>query len=652
MNGSDPSAEEPIRSKIYRFGPYRLDASKRKLYRDENDPIPLKSKVFDTLLYLVRNQQRVIEKDELMREIWSGTIVEENNLNKNISVLRRLLGETKDEHRFIVTIPGRGYQFVAEVCESDEGGEPVRSAAMPAESKGATSGDDAELPKSAAGVREPSSARGSRLYLVALAAAVSLAAVLAWMYWWREDRAPVPGPIRIIAVLPFQSLVPEARDEAMELGMADALINKISSSEEIVVRPLSSVRRYGFPERDALAAGRELGADAVLEGTIQTSDQRTRIAARLIRTVDGKQIWTARFDEQVGHLFDVQDSISERVLAALTVKLGSDAQRRLRKRQTENVEAYQLYMTGRFHQSTLVLPQATRSAELYRRAIALDPDYALAYVGLSDAYRIFALSGDVDPRIALKDASDAAARAIELDPHLAESQVASGMVSFWYEWNWRAAEEKYRLALELDPHHPPAYVLAGHLFSSLGRGEAAIALGKRARELDPLSLIVNSAEAQFLFYARRHDDALARLDRVLELEPDFWHAHLVRSLIFADRKMFSEALASGERASRASGGNSQALAARGYALAGAGDLDAAREVLGQLQAQAATRHVPPYSLATIHNAIGQSEEALDLLERGFRERDPLMVFIGIDRRWSNLRGHPRFEELLRRMQLD
>jgi len=647
MTTPDAGGEKRSQSARYRFGGFELDATRRTLSTLDGEAIALTSRVFDTLLYLVRHHHRVISKDELMREIWPDTLVEENNLNKNISILRRLLGETKDEHRFIVTIAGRGYEFVADVERL--GNEEPES--LP---KNSAATDPATPdPRAVATVSEaPSPGRTTmRTRLLALLAALLVGLGLAPVLW-RVGTRPADAPMRTLAVLPFQSLAANERDEALELGMADALINEISATEGIIVRPLSSVRRYHRPDRDPIEAGREVGADLVLDGTIQSSGGRTRVTARLVRASDGRQIWTSSFDEETGHLFDLQDSISERAVTALTATLGGDARRRSRKRGTENIEAYQLYMKGRFHQSKLVLPEARKSAALFRQAIELDPDYALAHVGLADAYRSFALSGNAEPQDALARASDAAARALAIDPDLAETQVASGMVLFWYDWDWAEAERRYRRALQLDPNHPAAYVLGAHLSSTLGRGDEAVARGRRARELDPLSLIANSAEAQFLFFAGRSDEALARLDRTFELDPDFWHAHLVRALVLIRKEMYPEAVISAGRAARVSGGNTQALAAQGWALAKAGEVAAARRMLARLHEEATRRHVPASNLAMLHHAVGESDEALTWLERGVAERDPMMVFVGVDRRWDTLRNHPRFQRVLERMRLE
>jgi serine/threonine-protein kinase len=602
----------------------------------------------------------VIEKDELMREIWADTIVEENNLNKNISILRRILGENKNEHRFIVTIPGRGYKFVAEVREMSEVQSLVESEISASEFQNESESQDNSAPEiwnlepETNQNRRPKTKdqKPNRFQFVALAVLIIFSIGTIGFYLWHGSEKSVDLPIKTVAVLPFKPLVLENRNEALELGMADTLINKISSSEEIIVRPLGSVRRFNKLEQDVLQAGRELGVDSVLEGTIQTSGERIRIAARLVRTGDGKQLWTETFDENFTDIFAVQDSISQKVLAALTLKLSGEAQKRLTKHDTENVEAYQLYMKGRFHASRLILPEAKKGIEYFNQAIALDPNYALAYVGIAQAYTGFSLSGDVPANDAMPKAKTAALRAIELDANLPESQVAVGFLAFWYDWNWSEAEKKYQRALELDPNNASAHYFFAHLNSNLGRHAEALTMAKRARELDPLSLLTNSVEGQFLFYAGRGDEAIARYNKTLEIEPNFWIAHNGLGRVYIRQKRYDEAIAALTKAKEFSGASTEPVTQLGYALAKSGRRDETRATLEELKAFAAENFVPAYNFAMIYNGLDEKEEALNYLEKSFQEREAQMAFIKIDTRWDWLRAEPRFVEIIKQMNFE
>jgi len=639
---------------IYEFGDFRLDAAKRLLLKDAREIVPLMPKAFDTLLYLVRHSGKVIEKDELMREIWADTIVEENNLTQNISILRRVFGEKPGEHRFIATVPGHGYKFVADVQVLSLAESAISTAEFQKESPNETEPEIRNLKPETNQDQRPKTKnqKPNRFQFIALAALIIFSIGTIGFYLWRGGEKSADAPVKSIAVLPFKPLVLENRNEALEIGMADTLINELSSSEELVVRPLGSVRRYDDLEQDVLQAGRELGVDSVLEGTIQTAGERIRIAARLVRTSDGKQLWTETFDEKFTDIFAVQDSISNKVLSALILKLGGEAQKRLTKRGTENVEAYQLYMKGRFHASRLILPEVKKGIEYFNQAIALDPNYVLAYVGIAQAYTGFSLSGDVPANDAMPKGKAAALKAMELDPNLPEAQVAVGLFAFWYDWDWREAERKYQRALELDPNNAAANYFYAHLNSNLGRHAEALTLAKRARQLDPLSLITNSAEGQFLFYAGQSDEAVSRLNKTLELEQNFWHPHLVLSGIHAEKQKFAEAVGEAERAAQISGGNSSAVAAKGYALAKSGNSTEARTVLAELQKLSAERHVLAYNFAIIHNALGETETALNYLEKAYSEKNVLMVFLKVDPKWNNLRSEPRFIALAKQMNFE
>lgn len=667
-----------LQPQIYEFGEFRIDAAKRLILRNTDEIIPLTPKIFDTLLYLVENNGKVIEKDELMREIWTDTIVEENNLNKNISVLRGVLGEKPGEHRFIVTVPGRGYKFVADVAKVEEK-RRKREWEMSEEDSASADGLDLSEPPALAGGssaaenspqtntdeyrlrtedRKPKTENqfaqtkgqrtknknSNRLWLAAIVGASIIS--LSWLgfYGWRSGEKSVVASIKTIAVLPFKSLGAETRNEALELGMADTLIAKLGG-DEIIVRPLGSVSRYAALNQDSLNAGRELGVETVLDGTIQTADNRIRISATLFRTSDGKQLWTGQFDEKYTDIFAVQDSISERVAAALKIRLGN----RKKKRPTENAEAYQLYMKGRFYLLKGIGSETEKSFSYFEQAIALDANYALAYTGLSDAYRGQSVGGEMPAGEMMPKAKAAALRAIELDDTLAEAHANLGHIYFWYEWNWNAAELQHQRALELDPNSVDALQFYAHLLSCLGRHTEALAKIKRAREIDPLNLRVGAIEGMLLLHAGQTDEAVSRLQKTLELNPNHRIALMMAARAYIEKGMFAEAVAATDKAREISSANSEPIAYGTYALAKSSKLTEARTTLDELLKSSATRHVPPYSIALIYNALGESEKALDYLEKAFTEKDVRMVWLKVEPKWNNLRNEPRFIELMRRM---
>ena len=567
--------DEP-QTRIYEFGEFRLDAVKRLLLKGGEISL-LMPKAFDTLLYLVQNGGRVIDKDELMREVWTDTIVEENNLSQNISILRRVLGEKKSEHRFIVTVPGKGFKFVAEVRAVSE------------------SASDA--------------------------------------------------PIKTIAVLPFKPLVAENRNEALELGMADTLIAKLGG-EEIVVRPFSAVRHYAsIGQEDCSLAARQLGVQAVLEGTIQTAGDRIRVSARLVCGDAGKQLWAGQFDEKFDDIFAVQDLISERVAAALHIRLTGEN----KTRSMENVEAYQFYVKGRVHTEMLLLPELRKAIGYFERAIALDPNYALAYVGLAESYLRLSLVNNIPADEAMPQAKAAALRATEIAPLNADTFSTLAWIVFWYDRDWRAAEKYCLRGIKLNPNNPFVRMVHAHLLSNTGRHTEALAEIRRARELDPTSIFNQAIEGQILLFAGKTDEALDTLKILTEAIPNFWLGYLFISRVYNEKQMYDEAIAALAKAGELFPANKESTALRGYSLAKAGKLTEAQAVLDELRQS--SNYVAPYNLAMIHNGLGETETALDYLEKAYSEKNVLMVFLKVEPKWNNLQNEPRFIDLMKRMNL-
>ena len=369
---------------FYEFGPFRVDPQKRLLLGDKG-PVALAPKAYELLLALVENQGRVLDKDGLMRRVWPDQIVEEANLTVNISALRKALGESPNEHRFIVTVPGRGYKFVEGVREvGDEAADP--NSEERTRSRSVIDGEEERRePEQKSPVEAqtaaPPAAPGPRRRTPALTAfAVTLLGVglaVTAFYLWTSGRpkaAAGGAAVRSIAVLPFRPLSAEGRDELLELGMADTLIFRLSAVRGLVVRPVSAVRKYADLNQDPLAAGREQQVDAVLDSTIQAAGGRVRVTARLVRVADGAVLWADRGEQPSGDLFAVQDAIAERLAGSLAPRLTEEERGRLTKRYTENAEAYQLYLKGRYFTEKRTREGITKGIEYFRQAIEKDPD--------------------------------------------------------------------------------------------------------------------------------------------------------------------------------------------------------------------------------------------------------------------------------------
>jgi TolB-like protein/DNA-binding winged helix-turn-helix (wHTH) protein/Tfp pilus assembly protein PilF len=658
-----PSMPSPRR---YEFGDFRVDGRQGRLFRRDGTPVAASPRVVEALVHFAEHPGETLEKGRLMEALWPGVVVEENNLNQLILTVRRALGDDPQDSRYVQTIPRRGFRFVAAVRPW-----PADAATAPATPTGpAEAPASVELPAEPAAASHPGAtptpappARPPwprRLVVAAALAVVALAAVLGGRALLHEraassDRAPAaPAPgVATLAVLPFKPVVAANRDEAFEAGMADSLIARLSTLPGVAVRAFSSVRHYAGVDQDPLAAARELHVDWVVEGTFQRAGDEIRVTARLLRASDGAARWSGTFDERYRSVFDVQDAIADRVARVVAPRLDAAARTRLAASGTHDVDAYQLYLAARA-QSQDVLPTGLRrSVELYRRAIEIDPAYALAYAGLAETYRRLPFGADVPPAEAFEPARAAALRAIELDPSLGEGYAGLGWVKFWYEFDWAGAEAEFRRALDLNPNISEAQLGLGHLLSTLGRTDEGLRHIQRARELDPLSPIANTLEAGYLLGRGRRAEADERLRLALEIAPRFWVAHMTKAGFELTDRRPDLALRSLERAQEYSGGETtQALSLIGARHAANGQRAEAQAILDGLLRRSRERYVPPTSLATVYAALGRNPEALDALERAYDVRDLRLAFMKSDPRWNALRGEPRFAALLARMKLD
>ncbi|MBV9126631.1 MAG: winged helix-turn-helix domain-containing protein, partial [Verrucomicrobia bacterium] len=475
---------------LYEFGDFRLNAASRRLSRRRDGaPVPLTAKACEALLFLVQHSGTVLDKNQLMEAIWPDNVVEENNLNQAISTLRRALGERPGaERRYIVTIPGQGYQFAAEVKTS-----------------------------------------GQLQNAVATSAAKTL------------------------AVLPFKPLVAETRDASLEMGMADTLIARLSSIRDYTVRPLSAVRRYVELEQEPLLAGRELGVAFILDGSIQKSGADVRVTVRLLHVASGEALWAGTFDEKFTDIFSVQDAIAERVVSALALGLNREEKQHLTKRDTQNPEAYQLYLKGRYYWWKTVPEEFRKSRDYFQRAVDADPSYALGYCGLNSFYGYGSAFGMLPPEEGWPRAIKANTRALELDNGLAQAHNDRGAYRMVYYRDWQGAEDEIRYAVELNPNYTETHYLYSFFLVTRRRFDEAIAEAKFALELDPLSLRLHQHLGTSYYYAQRYDEAVKRFQRTLELDADADAVHAALGDTFEQSGLHDLAIAHWEKASRLHG---------------------------------------------------------------------------------------------------
>ncbi|HYP53013.1 MAG TPA: tetratricopeptide repeat protein, partial [Pyrinomonadaceae bacterium] len=406
--------------------------------------------------------------------------------------------------------------------------------------------------------------------------------------------------------------------------------------------------KYTDPDRNPLAAGRELGVDTVLDGYVQRDGDRLRVTVQLVRLRDGATLWAEKFDEKFTDVFAVQDSISERVAEALTVKLTAEEQRLLTKRYTENSEAFQAYIRGRYFWNKRTADGLKKGIEFAQQAIAIDPTYALAYVGLADSYNLLPGHAGLPPADYFPKAKAAALRALEIDPTLAEAYASLGFVSYRFDWDWQTSEQHFRRAVELKPNYPTAHHWYGESLAATGRFDESIAALERAQSLDPLSLPINADLGQTLYFARRYDESARHLLKALEMDENFIRACVIAGAVFTQQGRHAAAVEVLRRAVSLSDGHPLTVSSIAYAEAAAGRADEARRLLEDLRRLAAERYVSHYNQAVVHAGLDEREAALDMLEQAFEHHDVWLVWLKVNPRFDNLRAEPRFTELVRR----
>jgi tetratricopeptide (TPR) repeat protein len=657
---------------FYEFGPFRLDTVKRRLVRD-GEIISLTPKAFDTLLVLIENSGRVVEKDDLMDKVWAGLAVEENNLTQNISALRKALGERRDEPQYILTVSGLGYRFIASVNESWADEEvktdaPIQSG--PVTKEGVHSGrngsgqraSEPQVPINPA-ASAPENFRAARdkrsewrkWALVAFIALIFLAGG-AYLFLRREKKveatAASNSQIHSIAILPFKSLGTEgAGDEYLGLGMADALITKLSSIGQINVRPTNSILKYANSEEDLSTIGRELAVDSVLEGSVQKSGDRLRLTVQMIRVSDGAPLWGDKFDEKYTDIFTVEDRISEEVVQALLPTLTGAQKQQLTKHYTEDTAAYQSYIKGRYFWNKRNDEGLRKAISYFEDAIIEDPNYALAYAGLADAYATLGVVEGVAPEENMPKARSAAMKALELDDGLAEAHASLGYVKHRFEWDWAGAEREFKRAIELNPKYATAHQWYGWYLISLGKFDEALDEFKLAQQLDPLSLYTNLTLGTPYFYSRQYEKAAEQYKRVMEMNPDFWLAHFWLARTYEQAGKYDEALAEYQRMAKLRGENLSEFPVVGYLHALSGKLTEARQILEEALRTAKNHGISSYPIAVLYLGLGEKEKALEWLEKSLKERDPVMVFLKVDQRFDSLHRDPRFLQLIKELGL-
>jgi len=579
-----------VNRKVYEFKGFRLDGAERRLLH-HGRPVRLKTKMFDLLLFLVENRGQLVEKDDLMREIWPDTIVEESNLTVSVSILRKRLGEDRAGREFIETIPRRGYRFVAEVKE------------------------------------------------ISLDATTGI---------YTEETSPRETPIESLAVLPIQNSISDQNVEYLSNGITESIIDSLSQIPELRVLARSTVFRFKETEVNVQEVGKVLDVHAVALVRVIQLGEKLIIRSELVKVSDGSQVWGAQYSPTPADLLEIQGEMAKAISESLKIKLTPPLQKLVTRNYTNNSEAYNLYLRGRYFWTRYTKDWVLKSIEAFKQAIEIDSNYALAYAGMADAY--FRLSNVyLPPREAMPKAKEAALKALEIDENLAEGHSSLGLVTLYYDLDWAAAEREFVKCLELNPDLVLAHQRYGSYLTFLGRFEDAIAHYEHALELDPFSLQINMNLAMSYYLMGQHEMAINHLEKTLELEPDYMPTHFVLGCTYIQKGDLPKAISELQYVYKLDEEAYMALGYMGYAYAVAGQRAEAENLVNILQDISLRKYVSPYSMVMIRLGLEQKEQVLEMLERLYEERNDWLVWLNVSPEFKVLRDEPRFKDLLKRI---
>jgi len=623
---------------IFEFNDFRLDERERHFVRGDKR-IQITDKAFEVLRVLLEHGGGLVTKDEILAEVWSDTFVEENTLDKNISTLRHVFEEHDPGVVYIETVRGRGFRFLPYAANLVCDARPVsvQNGDLPS-AEGREPAPAAEQPPST--VRKPN---GKRWVWLSVAVLLILGLVAFAILRGRTSETHEKG--KRLAVLPLINSTGDQNAEFLSDGITDGVTDDLSRFSGLEVVSRNSAFRFRSDQSDVRKIANALAVDTLVTGDVKRLGDKYVIDIRLIDGKSDAQLWANQYVRSSTDIMTAQSEIAKDIASSLRLDLKPSEIQAAASRGTQNNDAYQLYLLGRYHASKATEDSLKQAIMLYRRALDADPNYALAYAGIAHCSTIMAYSGwTMKSSEAMEQTREAAMRALDLDPNLAAAHASLGWVDYIYLRDWKAAEEEYRKAISLAPNDAEIHGSFGHMLSVEGRSDEAVSEAERSVELDPISLMTNTMYAQALFFAGRSGQAIKQTQKVFEIEPNFWIARNLLGRIDVSERRYSEALTEFEIARAHSGiGSIVPITELGYTRAKMGDRADAEKALEDLRTSG--RYVPFYSYAVIYNGLGDRKQALDNLERSVGEHEADAVFIKVNGRWNEYADDPRFKKI-------
>jgi len=626
-------------TRFYSFGPFCLDAHRLLLLNKDGEALPLAPRFIRTLSLFVQNQGADLSKEYLMDQLWPETAVEENNLTVIISALRKTLGEGPEQHQYIVTIPGKGYRFVAKVTAAAE--QPVKGTAV--------EGDTTviiEVPKPAGEVTAKLSR--FRTWVVVGSAAVMLMSALLG-YWAIQSRTAGASTAHTLAVLPFQSDGFASDDEYLALEMADALVARLRNIRNILVRPTEDVLAYRNSAYDPRDAGRTLKVGTLVLGSVHKSDGNIDINVKLVRVSDASVFWSADFKGEINELLSIQNRIADQIASAVTLTPRLHEKEQVAGQYSQNPEAYQLYLHGEYFLTHKSLSEGeyalNKAVRYFDQATEKDQNFALAYAGLADAYN--KLSWYVSADQSFAKAEVAAKKALALDPNLAAAYRSLAVAIQVYEWDFSGADAAFRRSIELDPNDSVTYRWHADQLLMMGRNQEASEEWRRAQQVDPSSTLHDTL-GHVYFYSRRYRDAFYEMQGKQDIDPDvFWYLAWIYNFQLAELGAIPQ-----HAPTPASASGFLADCQLAYANAAKATQQNIGSCIKALKKDSSTPYISPYKIALFYIARKDKDSAFYWLEQARRTHSSDLSYVKVDPRLDDLRSEARFNNLLEEMGLN
>lgn len=638
---------------LYEFGRFLLDPTERLLLRD-GQPVQITPKCFDILVALVQKSGHLMLKDELLHEVWPNQFVEEGNLTFYISTLRKVLSDGVAEQHYIQTVPKGGYRFIADLKVVNVQDTNDLSGVAAKDGKYSLSGTAPELKaQQERGVTVNGKRPAEKLLVAsvisrhktgAMLVITTLVIVVGGYFALFSPR--VPASINSVAVLPFVNVDNDPNLEHLSDGLSESLINNLSQLPQLKVIGRGSAFRYKGKEIDPQEVARALDVGAIVTGRVTQRGDELHISVEMVDALDKTQMWGEQYTRRADDLQAVQAEIVRTVLDKLRLRLTGAQEQQLTKYATQNSQAYHVYLNGLFYVRKGGVENVRKGLDYYNQAVTLDPNFALAWAGVAEAYVSFAHWSLLDPKDALAKAKVAAQKAMELDDRLAEAHIALAEIK-QDDWDWAGADREFTRVIELNPNLAEARFRYSRYLSVMGRHTEALAEIKRAQELDPLWVRLWAREGRALYSARRYDEAIEKTWQVLKLEPDSVFAGASLGYTYSAKGMYPQAIEAYQKNISIEGETPGTLCVLGYALAKSGRRSEARAILDRLKRT--KEYVSPVELAVLYVGLGDNDEAIASLERGYAAHHFQMMFLKVDQHFDSLRPDPRFSNLMRRV---